>query len=558
MAVSNCTVVCELFKDCVLNKTPEAQNQTVAFVSLGCPKNLVDSERMLGLLANDGFIPTVDHETADIVVINTCGFLDAARDESHGIISEAAERKKNGDLSRLIVAGCLVQRDRAKLLEVCPEIDALVGVYDRENIVAAVRGSSQDRTQKQADATQWISQNALVAAKSQGINTTGLTIRGEKGTGLGYYESDRSRLRLTPRHYSYLRMSEGCNQNCTFCTIPSIRGKMRSKPVGSLIAEMQELFADGVYEFNLIGQDTTSYGNDIRYEPGLAGLLEAINAEAEKQGGAWIRLMYAYPSCFTDHMIDTISTLEHVVKYIDMPLQHINDHVLDSMRRHTSRSLIETLLDKLRSHIPGVALRTTLITGFPGETDDAHDELVEFVRDFGFDMLGVFTYSPEPGTAAYHMENDSKLAIPEDVKQARFDELMATQQEIVFEQNEFLASHYKNAFTNDSANEKGCKGASGGGIPADALRFDVLIDRAANDPNAETDSRDSHSGYESIGRCYHQAPEVDSITTVRSRSRLSPGELIRCVIVDSEGYDLIAIPESDLASDKNAVSLNVL
>jgi len=496
--------------------------RTVAFVSLGCPKNLVDSEKMLGLLAEDGLMPIADEAEADAIVINTCGFLEASRLESIEEINRAAELKRAGSCKRIVVAGCLVQRHRAKMLDWCPDIDAMIGVFDRDRIVEAVRGPAQsEKRGREADTSlpvySSIAGTATVAKRARGIKET------------GYFESDAARLRLTPRHYAYLRMSEGCNQNCAFCTIPSIRGKMRSKPVESILAEMRELFADGAFEINLIGQDTTSYGQDIGYEPGLAGLLEAINREAASQGpgGAWLRLMYAYPSCFTDEMIDAIARLEHIVKYIDMPLQHINDRVLDAMRRRTSRRLIETLLTKLRDRVPGIAIRTTFISGFPGETDAEHEELVRFVRDFGFDAMGVFPFSPEPGTPAGTMHRNG-LAVPDEVIEARIDELMTVQQELVFARNEAMATQGR--------------------------QFDVLID-APTQSRGRATAGVSKGGKLYIGRTYQQAPQIDGVTYVQSREKLAPGEVVRCQITAADGYDLIAQPVSQL---QKQVTLPVL
>ncbi|MHC4996112.1 MAG: MiaB/RimO family radical SAM methylthiotransferase [Planctomycetota bacterium] len=342
------------------NTTAENPNniQTVSLISLGCAKNLVDSEKMLGLLATDGLIPVPDETDADAVVVNTCGFLEASKDESLAIIKEAADLKAAGELKRIVVAGCLVQRHRAKMLEWCPDIDAMVGVFDRDKIVEAVRGVRPDQNDLGADVPVYssIATNDTIARQRRNIEDE------------GYHESDSTRLRLTPRHYAYLRLSEGCNQNCAFCTIPSIRGKMRSKPLDHLLPEARELFSDGAYELNLIGQDTTSFGQDIGYGPGLSGVLTELDTLAAEYGGAWLRLMYAYPSCFTDEMIETLAALPNVLKYIDIPLQHINDRVLDSMKRKTSRKLIETLLDKLRDRVPGMTIRTTFITGYPGET----------------------------------------------------------------------------------------------------------------------------------------------------------------------------------------------
>lgn len=492
--------------------------RTVAFVSLGCPKNLVDSEKMLGLLAEDGLTPTADEAAADAIVINTCGFLEASKIESIGEINRAAARKKDGSCKRIIVAGCLVQRHRAKMLEWCPDIDAMIGVFDRDRIVEAVRGGETSVSRDIASdipVYSSIASNATIARQARDI------------TEAGYFESDAARLRLTPRHYAYLRISEGCNQNCTFCTIPSIRGKMRSKPLDRLLAEARELFDDGAFELNLIGQDTTSYGDDIGYTPGLVGMLEALDREAAGRGGAWIRLMYAYPSCFTDAMIDAIARLPNVVKYIDMPLQHINDRILERMRRNTSRKLIETLLAKLRDRIPGLAIRTTFISGFPGETEAEHEELVEFVGDFGFDAMGVFPYSPEPGTPAGTLHARGE-AVPDDVIQRRIEELMLTQQEAAFANNEAQA-------------EAG-------------VELDVLIDEPARS-QARATAGVGAGGKLYIGRAYHQAPQVDSVTYVQSAAPLSPGELIRCRITAADGYDLIAQPVEELA---RRVSLPVL
>jgi ribosomal protein S12 methylthiotransferase len=503
--------------------------RTVSFVSLGCPKNLVDSEKMLGLLAEDGLIVVPESEDADAVVINTCGFLEASKDESLEEIQAAAKRKRAGQLKRIIVAGCLVQRHRAKMLEWCPDIDALIGVFDRDRIVQAVRtprkldpAAKSGRGAVALPVYSSIAASALAAKRERGIqgNSGG---SGGSGGGVGYFESDAARLRLTPRHYAYLRISEGCNQNCAFCTIPSIRGKMRSKPVDAVLAELRELMADGAFELNLIGQDTTSYGIDIHYHDpapneGLVGLLTALDREAAAQGGAWLRLMYAYPSCFSDRMIDAIAALPNVVKYIDMPLQHINDQVLDRMRRRTSRKLIETLLAKLRDRVPGLAIRTTMITGFPGETDAQHRELVDFIRDFSFDNLGVFPYSPEPGTPAGSLHARGK-AIPQDIIQERIDQIMSTQQAIVFARHQALAQ---------SRGE--CQ---------------VLIDAPLKSKGKAT-AGVGKGGQLYQGRTPAQAPQIDGVTFVQSKHKLAPGEVVACRITAADGYDLIAAPSADL------------
>jgi ribosomal protein S12 methylthiotransferase len=466
--------------------------RSVAFVSLGCPKNLVDSERMLGLLAGDGLVVTNDATRADVIVVNTCGFLEASKTESLEAIREAVAMKTDGHCQRVVVAGCLVQRHKTKLLSDVPQIDRLVGVFDREHIVEAVRGKENPRQThghflgKYHDLSKELS-------RAHGLRSVGFT-KETKTNRLPVFEDDRARLRLTPRHYAYLRISEGCNQGCSFCTIPSIRGLMRSKPVEHILAEAKELAADGAVELNLIGQDTTSYGTDIGYAAGLSGLLKILDRELKDVH--WLRLMYAYPSCFTDEMIRTIATSARVVKYIDMPLQHINDDVLSRMKRRVTRQEVETLLAKLRKWVPGIAIRTTFIAGSPGETDEQHNELVRFVKDFGFDMMGVFPYSPEPGTAMGKMHEQ----LPDDVKTARVEELMLAQQDVAFKK------------------ARAMKGRT----------IEVLIDRPAG--------RDDEDGW--VARNQSQAPDIDSTTLVHGEN-LHAGQLVNVKVTGAEGYDLI-------------------
>jgi len=502
---------------------------SVAFVSLGCPKNLVDSERMLGLLAADGLTVTSDAAGADAIVINTCGFLEASKEESLREIRDAIAMKKTGKCKRVIVAGCLVQRHKTKLLNDAPGIDRLVGVFDREHIVEAVRGKENPRQEhghflgKYHDlsrelvasgqlsvvsgqlsvATTDTSATAALEPSAGNIQLTTdnpqLTSAKETKTNrLPVFEDDRARLRLTPRHFAYLRISEGCNQGCTFCTIPSIRGLMRSKPVDRILAEARELAADGAVELNLIGQDTTSYGSDIGYGPGLSGLLSALDRELKDVH--WLRLMYAYPSCFTDEMIRTIADRGRVVKYIDMPLQHINDELLTKMRRRVTRKQIETLLDKLRRWVPDIAIRTTFIAGSPGETDQQHAELVQFVRDFGFDMMGVFPYSQEPGTPMGRMDGQ----LPDAVKKQRVEELMLAQQEVAF------------------AKAKKMKGQT----------VELLIERPVG--------RDAEDGW--VARSQSQAPDIDSVTFLHPGpgATVHPGEFVTAKVTDWQAYDLVA------------------
>lgn len=498
--------------------------ESVAFVSLGCPKNLIDSEQMLGTLARCGFRLVSDHDDADAIVINTCGFLEAAKEESLEVIGEAIRRKEAGRVQRVVVAGCLVQRHRARVLEWAPGIDAMIGVFDRDHVIDAVRGRSDGSprpslAQSSDRPTYWIASNALTAASERGVDVAGRTVQGDDGRGLGYFELDSERLRLTPRHWAYLRVSEGCNQNCAFCTIPSIRGKMRSKPLEAIEREARALMSDGAFELNLIGQDTTSYGVDLEGERGggLVGLLTSLDAVAREFGGGWIRLMYVYPTKFTDAMIDAIARLPNIVKYIDIPLQHITDRMLSSMRRGITRDQQERLLERLRDRIPGLVIRTTLITGFPGETEADHRALVEFIEDFRFDMLGVFQFSREEGTPAGSMDLDPSRHVPEEVKAQREAELMLAQQRIAFENARRLAEQ--------------------------RAPRDVLIDGAAQDEPADQSPRDpAETGSLHVGRCAHQAPEVDSLTFVRSEAPLPAGAVVPCSVVGAAEYDLIARP----------------
>ncbi|MBL8990121.1 MAG: 30S ribosomal protein S12 methylthiotransferase RimO [Phycisphaerae bacterium] len=517
---------------------PDDSIDTVAFVSLGCPKNLVDSEKMLGLLAEDGVTPVAydlaeQGEPVDAVVVNTCGFLEASKDESLSVIKDAIERKRAGQVKRVVVAGCLVQRHRARMLEWAPGIDAMVGVFDRDKIVQAVRGAGdQARARRARSAAQasdgpryWIHANALTAAADLGLKTVGLTVQGKDGKGIGYFEDDRSRLRLTPRHYAYLRVSEGCNQNCAFCTIPSIRGKMRSKPLEPLVAEARELIADGCFELNLIGQDTTSYGDDIGVglaspAGGLPGMLRAVGRAFDEVGirEGWVRLMYAYPSNFSDECIAALADTPRVLPYVDMPLQHASDRMLTAMRRHITLDHTRRLLDRLRARMPAIALRTTFISGFPGETDADHRQLLDFVREQRFENVGVFEYSREPGTVAGTMEDDPALAVPAQVKAQRRAEIMELQQTIAFERQL--------------------------GRAARAEQADVLIDAPLRARGRAT------SGVGAGGRLYQgrtaaQAPQIDSVTFVQSSRQLAPGELVRCTITGADGYDLVARPVED-------------
>lgn len=446
----------------------------VSFVSLGCAKNLVDSEKMLGQLAESGAMISGDESAADTIVVNTCGFLESSRSEALDILRELADRKRAGNLKRIVVAGCLVQRDGDKIKQWVPEVDALVGVNNRDDVVRAVWRMDRD------------------AALNRYM--------GDYHPALAGKWHDTGRLRLTPAHYAYVRISEGCNQKCTFCTIPSIRGPMHCKTPDELAAEGRELLADGAKELILIGQDTTSYGGDLRageggYDGGgLAGLLRYLNNAWS--AARWIRLMYVYPSIFTDAMIDAIAQSERIVKYIDIPLQHINDRVLKSMHRRVTRSETEALLDRLRKRIPGVSIRTTFIVGFPGETEAEFAELESFVREFDFDAVGAFKYSLEPETPAGRI----KQQVEDDAKRERYERLMLAQQDAVFQRARRWIGR----------------------------SFDVLVDSNEDDRG-------------SVARHAGQAPEVDAVSIIADRD-YPPGEFVSVKCVETDDYDLVVKP----------------
>src|SRR4051812_27411641 len=341
---------------------------TYAFVSLGCPKNTVDSERMLGKLAQDGYALQPDADGADVVVVNTCGFIEPARQESLGVVREMLVLKRQGRVGSVVVAGCLAERKKDDLLAEVPEVDQIVGVFGREEITQVV---DRSRYKRKSDEQRSLFRPAPVRALE-----------------------DTARLRITPRHYAYLKISEGCDRLCTFCAIPGMRGKHVSKPIEEVLREARELAADGVRELIIVAQDTTYYGLDLYGEVRLAELLRQLDAV---EGLEWIRILYAYPIHFTDELIGVLASSRKIVPYLDMPLQHVNDRVLKRMQRKVNRAATEELLTRLRREVRNLTLRTTFIVGFPGETQVEFEELCAFVRDSGFERAGVFPYSLEPG-----------------------------------------------------------------------------------------------------------------------------------------------------------------
>jgi len=374
----------------------ESDPVTLALVSLGCPKNLVESEAILGQLASAGFIITNDYQQAQVIVVNTCGFLQAAQQEAAEVITQLAVYKQHGQCQALILAGCWAQLAGSTLLKKFPCADAVVGVNDRHRMAEVI--------------IQCLTTGRTVVANAPH----------RPGTPLA---ADVGRLRLTPRHWAYLRISEGCSQKCSFCTIPAIRGPYRSKPMRQVLAEARELIADGVRELVLIGQETTNYRSDLDIGGGLARLLRALD---KLTGLEWIRLMYGYPANFADSTIRALAELKHVAKYVDLPLQHICDPILRAMGRRITRQQAEALLEKLRTTVPDITIRTTMIVGFPGEKESHFQELLDFVRQFKFDALGAFIFSPEPGTKAAKMPGQ----VPEHQKLERLDRLMRLQRRI--------------------------------------------------------------------------------------------------------------------------------
>lgn len=452
--------------------TPTDSKGSYAFVSLGCPKNLVDSERMLGLLKIDGYQLVSDPEGTDFVVVNTCGFIERARTESFSSIDEMLALKKAGKTKGVIVTGCLAERQKEDLLTERPGIDYLVGVFGREAITKVA-----DRLVGNLEEQRTVFQPAPIRALS-----------------------DKDRLRITPKHFAFLKISEGCDRLCTFCAIPKMRGKHASKVMEDVIAEAEQLAADGVRELIIVAQDTTYYGMDIYGEPRLAELLRKLD---EVQGIDWIRLMYFYPMYITDELIDVLASSQRIIPYIDIPLQHASDHMLRRMARRVTRPDTEALLEKLRSRIPNLNLRTTFITGFPGETEEDFEELLAFARKWRFERMGVFTYSFEPDTPAANLPNH----LSEEVKESRQARLMEVQQEHAFAWNQAQIGKI---------------------IP-------VILDQPVEGEKNVW-----------IGRSQADAPDVDGLVFVTGdRIKLKAGDIVPVEIVATQDYDLVG-----LAADK--------
>jgi ribosomal protein S12 methylthiotransferase len=450
------------------DENSESTKGRYAFVSLGCPKNLVDSERMLGQLQLEGYRLVAEPESADFVVVNTCGFIERAREESFSAIDEMLQLKRDRKLRGVIVSGCLAERQREQLLEDRPDIDALVGVFARDEVTRVA-----DRLVGDLDEQRSVFRPAPIQMLD-----------------------DRDRLRITPRHFAYLKISEGCDRLCTFCAIPKMRGKHVSKPIERVIDEARQLADDGVRELIVVAQDTTYYGMDLYGEPRLRELLEALD---RVDGLDWIRLMYFYPMYIDEPLVETIASSSRIIPYLDMPLQHINDQMLRRMARRVNREQTEYLLSMLRAGIPDLTLRTTLITGFPGETEEQFAELVEFVRDQRFERLGVFTYSLEPDTPAGRLPEH----VPAAEMERRRERLMQVQQQLAFEWAERQIGRQR----------------------------DVILDQPVPEEANVW-----------LGRSHADAPDVDAVVYVTGGDlALDAGQIVPCEIVASQGYDLVGV-----------------
>ena len=439
----------------------EKEPITVGFIALGCAKNVVDSEKMLGQIAANGMVISGQPSEADVVVINTCGFIEPAKAEALDVIGEAAGWKKNGGVKKIVVAGCLSERLGEGLFKEAEGIDAVVGLGQRDKI-------------------------ASIIAETMSVGKHSSYMDGVTGE----IHDDRGRLLITGGHRAYLRISEGCNRKCCFCTIPMIRGPFRSKPKDLVLSEAAELASSGVKELSIIAQDSTYYGKDLKIKNGLVGLLRDLE---KIDGPEWIRLMYMYPSGISGELMEFMASSSKVVNYVDMPIQHISDEVLKNMRRADTKAEIVSQIEKLRAAMSDVVLRTTVIVGFPGETDEQFGELLEFIKWAKFDALGAFTFWPEDGTDSAKLDDQ----IDDKVKQARYDELMKVQQEIAFAKNEAKIDE----------------------------RIKCLVDGVDDDSNG-------------VGRYYGQAADIDGVCIIKN-CEVSAGKFVNVKIVGSEGYDLL-------------------
>ena len=467
----------------------------VGLISLGCPKNLVDSEVMLGLAQQAGHELTQDASQADVLVVNTCAFIDSAKQESVNTILEMARHKKDGACQRLIVTGCLAERYREELKAEMPEIDAVLGTGEVPDIVGAISGRPEARS---APLTFFRSHAPEDPARHPSAAAAPGTPAWPRALPTYIYDADTPRVFATPRHYAYVKIAEGCDYKCAFCIIPTLRGHYRSRPAASIVQEARALAARGVRELLLISQDTTFYGIDRHERGALARLLRELNTI---DGLEWIRLLYLYPTTIDHETLAAMAECDKVCKYIDLPLQHASNQVLKRMKRPGTRQRYDTLLADIRRRVPGVALRTTFIVGFPGEREDDVGELSEFVKDHAFDHVGVFTYSHEEGTSAHAFDDD----VPARTKVARRNRVMGLQRRLVAKRHRSRVGDRVRAVVD--------------GPSADH----ELILRA---------------------RLASQAPEIDASVylTECDPSSYRPGDFVEVEIVGARDYDLIARP----------------
>lgn len=434
----------------------------IFFVSLGCDKNLSDSEEMLGLLTQNGHEIVDEEDKAEAIIINTCCFINDAKEESVNTILEMAEYRKNGTCRALIVTGCMAQRYKQEILEELPEVDAVLGTTSYEDILKALEeADAGKRFQEFKDI------NYLPNANTERVLTTG-------------------------GHFGYLKIAEGCDKHCTYCIIPSLRGRFRSVPMERLLSQAQDMAEKGVKELILVAQETTVYGKDLYGEKSLHRLLKEL---CKIKGIRWIRILYCYPEEIYDELIQVMKEEKKICHYLDLPIQHASDRILKRMGRRTTKAELKAIVEKLRKEIPDIVLRTTLITGFPGETQEDHEELMEFVDEMEFDRLGVFTYSPEEDTPAASMPDQ----IPEEVKEERRDELMELQQEVSL----------------DKGNDR---------IGQEVM---VMIEGKVSGENAY------------VGRTYGDAPKVDGYIFVQTGELLMTGDFARVRVTGALEYDLI-------------------
>ncbi len=434
----------------------------ILFVSLGCDKNLVDSEVMLGILVSRGYRMVDDEAIAEVIVVNTCCFIHDAKEESIQTILEMADYKKTGNLKALIVTGCLAQRYQKEIFEEIPEVDAVIGTASYDKIAEAVSQALEGRGGLYLDQT-----DSMPVTENRRILTTG-------------------------GHYAYLKIAEGCDKCCTYCIIPRIRGSYRSVPMEQLLKEAEELAGSGVRELILVAQETTLYGKDLYGEKSLHRLLREL---CKISGIRWIRLLYCYPEELDEELIRVIKEEPKICHYLDLPIQHANNEILKRMGRLTTKEQLTEVISRLRREIPDIAIRTTLITGFPGETDGQHEELLEFVDQMEFDRLGVFTYSQEEDTPAAGFEGQ----IPEEVKEQRQAELMELQQEVAFDLAEDMTGR----------------------------TVTVMIEGRVAGENAY------------VGRTYKDAPDVDGLIFIHTDEEMMSGDFVKVKVTGASEYDLI-------------------